>query len=472
MPEAWVGLGSNLGHRRANLLFGLDGLARLGRVKAVSRFYASTPAGVAGNQPDFLNAVARLDTALDPLRLLAALQQREREAGRVRRPGGLPEPRTLDLDLLLYEGLEMRTPVLTLPHPRLTARAFVLHPLLETAAPDLFPARLARRLRAAHRRTGTAGLKAAPWTAGREDPAVAAADLDPAVLRGVLPTDWLGHTLESAAALGSTNERLKCWRAEAEREGISLPEGVVVVADRQTHGRGRLGRSWWSPPGAGLYLSVLLRPPPDRASELGLVSLLAGVAVAQAVEDLTAAAHRWQPGPAPLPPARLRLKWPNDGVVQVPGRERAAKVFGILVEAGQEARGPWAVVGIGVNVNVPAEAPPAGGGPAASLEAAWDRPWPRQVLWARLAMALEVAYRRWIIEGPAPLIEAWARRSLTLGRLVAVHRPGEMAPLVIGRAVGLEPDGALLVQDPGGTLVPCYGGEVSIRDPDGSYAGG
>lgn len=136
MPEresvrAYIGLGANLGDPRAAIESAFAALAALpGTVlRARSSLYASAPVDASG--PDYINAVAELDTALAPPALLAALRAIEAAAGRER---PFPNaPRRLDLDLLAYGEASIRTPELTVPHPRLHRRAFVLLPLLELA---------------------------------------------------------------------------------------------------------------------------------------------------------------------------------------------------------------------------------------------------------------------------------------------------------------------------------------------------
>ncbi len=130
---AYVALGANLGDRLANLREAVRRLRELGHVEAVSSVYETDPVGY-DDQPSFLNAVARLRTNLEPRALLAGLLAIEADLGRIRTfPNA---PRTLDLDLLLYDDLILDAPDLTLPHPRLHERAFVLVPLVEVA-PDL-----------------------------------------------------------------------------------------------------------------------------------------------------------------------------------------------------------------------------------------------------------------------------------------------------------------------------------------------
>ncbi|NML44945.1 2-amino-4-hydroxy-6-hydroxymethyldihydropteridine diphosphokinase [Ramlibacter sp. G-1-2-2] len=128
---AWVGLGANLGEPVPALQRALQGIAQLPhtRVLRCSRFYGSAPVDAGG--PDYVNAVAAVETRLDACALLAALQTLENEAGRERPYRNAP--RTLDLDLLLYGDARIDSPRLTVPHPRMLERAFVLQPLAEIA---------------------------------------------------------------------------------------------------------------------------------------------------------------------------------------------------------------------------------------------------------------------------------------------------------------------------------------------------
>lgn len=131
MARAYVALGANLGDREASLRAALDALAAAPgvAVAAVSSFHDTEPVGYA-DQPRFLNAAAALDTELGPRELLALLLATERDLGRTRE-GPRFGPRTIDLDLLLYGDEVVDEPGLTVPHPRLHERAFVLEPLAE-----------------------------------------------------------------------------------------------------------------------------------------------------------------------------------------------------------------------------------------------------------------------------------------------------------------------------------------------------
>ena len=132
--RAWVGLGANLGDARATIDEAFTRLAALPDTELAARSSVYRTAPVDASGPDFLNAVAGIDTALDAPTLLAALHAIESDHGRARPYHHAP--RTLDLDLLLHGDLVLQTPSLTVPHPRLHLRAFVLAPLLELA-PDL-----------------------------------------------------------------------------------------------------------------------------------------------------------------------------------------------------------------------------------------------------------------------------------------------------------------------------------------------
>lgn len=144
MTHVFLGLGSNLGDREEHLAQGLRGIEELGELRGVSGVYETAPEGDA-DQPPFLNMVARLETPLQPEELLECTRHIERERGRVRTVRNAP--RTLDIDVLLYEDTLLDLEELSVPHPRMTGRAFVLVPLLELA-PGLRDPRTGRPYRA------------------------------------------------------------------------------------------------------------------------------------------------------------------------------------------------------------------------------------------------------------------------------------------------------------------------------------
>jgi 2-amino-4-hydroxy-6-hydroxymethyldihydropteridine diphosphokinase len=139
--SAFIGIGANLGDPLATLRLAVGELRRLpgSEVAGVSSVYRSAPVGVSEVQPDYLNAVVRLRTDLAPDLLLGRLQEIEQLHGR--RRDGRNQPRTLDLDLLLYDDMTTSTTSLALPHPRMHERAFVLEPLAEIAPDTIIPGR-------------------------------------------------------------------------------------------------------------------------------------------------------------------------------------------------------------------------------------------------------------------------------------------------------------------------------------------
>jgi BirA family biotin operon repressor/biotin-[acetyl-CoA-carboxylase] ligase len=230
------------------------------------------------------------------------------------------------------------------------------------------------------------------------------------------------------------------------------PEGFTVLADHQTAGRGRLDRSWVTPPRAALTFSVLLAPTEVPLSRWSWLPLLAGVAVAEAVRRTTGLA--------------AVLKWPNDVLVadSGAGQERAGKVAGILVEQVVRPDGPAAVVGIGINASSRAHELPVDS--ATSLELAGAETVDRGRLLAAVLAELEEQYDAWRgAEGDAEagLRDAYEELCDTLGRQVRVSLPsGEP---VHGEAVGVDRDGRLQVRVPGGTRTLAAGDVLHVRTP-------
>lgn len=146
MALAFIALGSNVGDRDAHLSYARAELEELGALEAVSSIYETEPVGGPSQGP-YLNQVVALDTAAEPEALLRALLALERDRGRDREIETPNGPRTLDLDLLFYDGRAIRTRALTVPHPRLHERRFVLAPLAEIAPDHVHPT-LLRSVRA------------------------------------------------------------------------------------------------------------------------------------------------------------------------------------------------------------------------------------------------------------------------------------------------------------------------------------
>ena len=259
-------------------------------------------------------------------------------------------------------------------------------------------------------------------------------DLSPSRLDARLRTRWLGRAYEWHAACPSTND-LAATRARA-----GAAEGLLVAADEQSSGRGRLGRAWHSPAGENLYVSMLLRPA-RPAPEIPPLTLLAGAAVARALAAL---------GLSP------RLKWPND--VQLVGAGAGArKVAGILTEMSSEGgRVGHVVVGLGLNVNT-AVFPDELAARATSLRRAAGRAFDLADVLAAVLEALEPLYEDFVARGPAAATAAW-QEFAALGERCRVSGPG--APLE-GVALGVDPDGALRLRDDSGTIHRVLSGEIS-----------
>jgi BirA family transcriptional regulator, biotin operon repressor / biotin---[acetyl-CoA-carboxylase] ligase len=243
-----------------------------------------------------------------------------------------------------------------------------------------------------------------------------------------LPADGMWRAIEAVERTGSTNADLLTRATGRTR----TPEGLVLVAEEQTAGRGRMGRTWVAPPHAALTFSVLLRPSWVPSGRLGWLSLLAGVSVCVALRSVAG--------------VEAGLKWPND--VLAGGR----KLAGILAEAS----GDTVVIGIGVNVSTgPAELPEPGPGslPATSVYAEGLRTGRPVVLdRVQLLSGILLAFERRCIawrndHGKVHAIRAEYRElCTTVGREVRVEQPG--GQVLSGKAVDVDPDGRLVVLVP------------------------
>jgi 2-amino-4-hydroxy-6-hydroxymethyldihydropteridine diphosphokinase len=173
MATVYLGLGANIGNREANLRMALWAMTRMARVEAVSSLYETDPIGSVRDQPTFYNAVCRIETGLEPESLLRFLKGIEHEIGR--RPGGpIGGPRPIDLDILLYDDRTVESDDLTLPHPRLAERPFVLIPLAEIEPDARHPQReeTSAKLAEVVGNSGVRPIKEAGWegVVGREGP--------------------------------------------------------------------------------------------------------------------------------------------------------------------------------------------------------------------------------------------------------------------------------------------------------------
>jgi BirA family biotin operon repressor/biotin-[acetyl-CoA-carboxylase] ligase len=261
-----------------------------------------------------------------------------------------------------------------------------------------------------------------------------------------LTTTYVGRTVHYLRTVDSTSSKLKALA----QDGAAA--GTVVLADEQTGGRGRTGRTWFSPAGLGVWMSVLLRWELS-AERLAPLSIAAAISVADALRELTG--------------LDVRVKWPNDLLVD--GR----KLGGLLVEsiqtAGESVQS--AVLGIGLNANLaetdlPAELV----GIATSLRVALGRPVPRLELLRTMLLALEQCFERYEREGIEGFRERWKELSSTLGREVtvtpSVPSAGAAEPIATGTVIGLAESGALLLTDSSGTRREIWFGDITLRHTD------
>jgi BirA family transcriptional regulator, biotin operon repressor / biotin---[acetyl-CoA-carboxylase] ligase len=242
----------------------------------------------------------------------------------------------------------------------------------------------------------------------------------------------LWRTLEVVEEVGSTNAVL------AARAADDAPEGAVLVAEHQAAGRGRLDRTWTSPPRAGLTVSVLLRPDVPAARR-GWLPLLTGIALAEAVGEVTG--------------VRTSLKWPND-LLAVDG----TKLAGILAEA----TGGAVVVGTGLNVSTRREElPPTG----TSLSLVTGAPVDRGPVLLAYLRGLERRYREWTAALGDPVASGLARDYLawcsTVGAEVAVTMPD--GSTLEGTATAVDWDGRLVLQAAAGTVELASGDVQHVR---------
>ncbi len=221
--------------------------------------------------------------------------------------------------------------------------------------------------------------------------------------------------------------------------GEGAPNFSTVVAEEQQEGRGRLGRSWFSPRGTGLWFSIILRPDISSQADAAPVTLVTAAVLADYLRD-----HLDLP---------VLVKWPNDLLV---GKK---KTGGILTEIkGELNRVSYLVVGVGLNINqqendFPAELCPR----ATSLSIEKGKLFNRTELFLSIKNELEKAYRLFFAEGFSPFYQLWKKYNSTLGQNITVSRPGG---ILRGKALDLTEDGALLLQDERGDIRIINYGEI------------
>ena len=256
-----------------------------------------------------------------------------------------------------------------------------------------------------------------------------------------MPRGWIGGVIDYHERVGSTNDLALAAGA------AGAPSGLLVLAEEQIAGRGRLDRRWHAPAGQCLLMSLLFRPGEPFAHHAARITMLCGLALAESAAEIAG--------------IEVQLKWPNDLIV---AREDGAwrKIAGMLSEIGGAAQQPdLLVVGLGLNVNVP----PAGltdlAPNAGSLRAEIGHPVDRVAILDDFLTRLEVAYARWD-SGWDPL-RAWEARLAWIGQTVSVHTPDAIHT---GEAVGVDDEGALLLRHPDGSRRAFPVGDVSLRPPN------
>ena len=259
-----------------------------------------------------------------------------------------------------------------------------------------------------------------------------------AAIEAALKTEKIGHPLHFYPETDTTNDRIR----ELALEG--LPEGTLAVAEMQTAGRGRMGRAWQAPKDSGIWMSLLLRPdiPPMQASVL---TLLTGIAIAEAIEEVT--------------DVEVGIKWPNDILLN------RKKLVGILTEMDCDMEQIHSVtVGMGINVNTKAF-PEDLQDIATSLYLETGREFDRAEIVGCVMKRFEALYAEFLEKGGvfAPFKERYRRKCLNIGKEVRVI--GRETYLAM--ALDITPEGELIVKrkDNGAEEV-VFSGEVSIREKE------
>lgn len=254
---------------------------------------------------------------------------------------------------------------------------------------------------------------------------------DPVRFNGLLTTRAFGQNLIFEPSVGSTMDLAR----DAAEHGAA--EGTLALADEQTAGRGRLGRSWVAPPAVNLLSTLILRPP--TTAILRQVAMIAPLAVADAVEEITG--------------VRVEFKWPND--VQIAGR----KVAGVLIETLSADDGSLtALVGVGINVNLDPREIDEIRHIATSLCVELGRGLEREAVLAAYMQHFERLYDA--AKTGLSARDRWREQLVTLGQRVTVTEPARTTD---GVAEDVDDDGALLVRRDDGGIVTIEAGDVTLR---------
>lgn len=260
--------------------------------------------------------------------------------------------------------------------------------------------------------------------------------LDFFLLKSLLTKSALGQEIMIRDICDSTNQ----VALDAAKTGA--PEGLVVVSEVQTAGRGRQRRLWHSPPERNLYFSILLRPK-CRQARLPQLAMVAALALHRALRNLA-------------PELKIALKWPND--LWLHGR----KLSGILCECPPQSGDARAiVVGIGLNVNANREDfPPELQTTATSLAIAAGHPFNREKILAEILNCLNELYNKWLNTNDLNIfLSEWVKFDMLVGRTITVQRPTDQLE---GTVLGLTPEGLLRLAVPGHGEVVVSAGDVHL----------
>ena len=253
--------------------------------------------------------------------------------------------------------------------------------------------------------------------------------LSPEEIVAHLKTKWVGHHIHYLKEASSSNEDQGC------------ADGLVVVAEEQTRGKGRLSRGWFSPMGYGVWCSVVLRPP-FMPSEASKCTLLAAVAVIKAI-------NRYKG-------VNAKIKWPNDVLLE------GKKMVGILTEMSAEfGKINYIVIGTGINTNVPKSIiPDELKELAISVADVAQEQIERVQILADYLKNIEDLYETVLRDGFGPVLDEWRKYSDTIGQAVKVIAPDKT---YFGTAVDIDEEGLLVVRKGDGTMEKVIAGDVSIR---------
>ena len=383
-------------------------------VLGVSSIYETLPVGFT-DQDKFLNAVVRLATTLPPHELLGQTQKIELELERTREIKW--GPRTIDIDILLFGNEKIVDDRLTIPHPLMFGRAFVMVPLREV-----------------YMESGSIEGKALPDVDGiklyRQD----------SLFGGIVhnSNNAIGCKIIHMDEVDSTNSYAK----ELAIAGAS--HGTAIIAQRQTQGRGRNGNEWNSSSNDGLWFSLILRPDFGKA-DINLITLLMAVSVVEAIYAYSATK------------IKCGIKWPNDIILD------NKKVCGILCEANFHGNKPqFVIAGIGININQE-DFQKELVNKAISLKMhtgfSYD-PCNKLEIFNEVVKTADRHYIRFLKGNTEELMAEYRKHCITIGKQIKLI---ENEHEILCYAQGIEENGNLVVRHYDGKLQEVSAGEVSVR---------